>query len=1602
MKAAWWVMAVLPWLVAAAGTSEAAGRWGFEQRLDCALALEEVRWSHRAWPKSDPAARPPRDQLISDAVLAERVRSSLTRETELTEQYGFRIEPAALEQEVERMLRHSRAPARLTELLSALDDQTRAIEECLARPALVEREWLRQTQNTRVEPAAGPALHEPLIDGLALATSEPRAGVLGNDGWRVEDYPDARFGHSALWTGSELLLWGGTANGSAIDTGSRYDPATDSWAGISTRGAPSARAHHAAVWTGGEMIIWGGSRTQSSFVEDGGRYDPLSDTWRPINTTNAPLGRSHAGTVWTGTEMIVWGGQRPAFTARGDGGRYNPASDEWTTLPDGLAPAARYNPGAVWTGGEMLIWGGQSAGSSYLAGGARYNPTSNQWQPLTTTGQPSARSGHTVVWTGEELIAWGGRDADNNTLQSGGRYDPALDQWSPIAESGSPGARIDHQAVWTGSEMLIWGGNWPSYPNLGGRYDPQTNSWAPMSTSGAPIGRSAHSLTWTGSEAVVFGGSRGSSSARNDGGRYDPATDSWNPINDAGTPPHRSNHVAVWTGNEKIIWGGDGSNGARYDPATDSWAATSLLNAPAGRIRQSAIWTGTEMIIWGGIASSVVRNTGARYNPDLDHWEPTSLVDAPAPRQWHSAVWDGARMLIWGGLGSDYLNDGAAYDPVDNSWTPLPELGAPAPRVEHSAEWTGSEMIIWGGRQSLSTRLNDGARLDPASGIWTPMSEIDVPDGRYKHSSVWTGSELLVWAGNGGGRTGGLYDPVSDSWRATTLDNAPSFRQSGHASIWTGQELVIWSGWSTLLTQTGGRYDPASDSWQAISLVGAPAQRDGHSAVWTGEGMLVWGGHANAPGLWYPDRPLAPPQIRIVAQTPAPSVVGQAVEVMVEIIDPAGPPEDGQVRILADDGSQCLDAGPPLTEDGRARFACSLVFPAPGQHWLIAEFSDSASHPDLDSADSPREHRVFADQGFQLGGNLTGLLGQGLMLTLNQAETIEPTEDGPWQFATTLADGSSYAVTVSSQPANPVQTCAVAGHAGRVEGADVNHIEIICQTEAFTIGGEVSGLAGTGLVLVLNQVQTLPISEDGSFVFPDPLPDTSSWQVGVQTQPGGPAQTCTISNGEGQLAGAPVVDVLIDCQTNLYTIGGLVSGLQGAGLVLQNNGGDDRAIGGNGSFSFATALPEGSPYMITVSNQPTQPLQNCTLGNASGTVGTANVNNILVECQSEEFIVIAQAGPGGSIDPSGPQYVEQGAQPAFLITPEPGWGLAVVDGSCGGSLDGLSFTTDPVTADCSVQASFLPPAGIALASAANPATWNEPVEMTVTVSGDTDPPADGMVTIEADSGESCFSPAADLQIDNQAIYRCSMSFATTGSRQLIAHFEGSSSHADGQSEPLEQDVRRNSLTEVNGMQPEAGQYVGQAYWVEVSVYGEDPTGTITVSDDLNSQCQFSLEDQEQGCELVSTQAGIRTITAHYPGDPDHFASQGSRQYLLAGPEPVSLVFETEPTNGLVDQPLNPGPRIHALDALGNLATSAEPFIVTLSLSGGHPEAKLTGTLQQSVSEGVAEFPNLTIDRPGDDYRLHASDDQQALEPAESEPFRIQRDGLFADRFEAGG
>src|SRR2546430_7178296 len=104
-----------------------------------------------------------------------------------------------------------------------------------------------------------------------------------------------------------MLVRGGF-NGRGLNTGGRYNPSTDSWTATSTTNAPAGRDGHTAVWTGSEMIVWGGFTATSGVTNTGGRYNPNTDSWTATSTTNAPAGRYDHTAVWTGSEMIVWGG----------------------------------------------------------------------------------------------------------------------------------------------------------------------------------------------------------------------------------------------------------------------------------------------------------------------------------------------------------------------------------------------------------------------------------------------------------------------------------------------------------------------------------------------------------------------------------------------------------------------------------------------------------------------------------------------------------------------------------------------------------------------------------------------------------------------------------------------------------------------------------------------------------------------------------------------------------------------------------------------------------------------------------------------------------------------------------------------------------------------------------------------------------------------------------------------------------------------------------------------------------------------------------------------------------------------------------------------
>jgi len=457
-------------------------------RINYQRAIDEVYWRHSNWPAG--TAKPELDRVASLAGTAARVDNYLSKSNTLKP--GTLISDEMLIAEVRRIFSTTRNPEMLGEICAALGNDPYLIAECVARPLLVNRVSVNS-------PVAVPSAAVPEgCDDAWSATSS--AGTLSG-----------RYGATAVWTGTELLIWGGYGDNNYWNTGARYDPAVNAWSPISTVGAPTGRRYHVAVWSGSEMIVWGGSSKSSFFNNTGGRYNPFNDTWVPMTTANAPSGRYAHTAVWTGREMIVWGGNASTvFTTTG--ALYYPTSDSWVPMsqPSGFG-GRRYHT-AIWTGNEMIVWGGQA--STDLNTGARYNPSSNSWALISTAGAPSPRSLHTAVWTGGEMIVWGGSQSSSPYyLGTGARYNPSTDRWTSVSTSGAPGPRTDHSAVWTGREMIVWGGaSSLGSVNTGGRFDPSTNTWRATTLAGAPSPRYFHSAVWTGTEMLIWGPDGGAGS----------------------------------------------------------------------------------------------------------------------------------------------------------------------------------------------------------------------------------------------------------------------------------------------------------------------------------------------------------------------------------------------------------------------------------------------------------------------------------------------------------------------------------------------------------------------------------------------------------------------------------------------------------------------------------------------------------------------------------------------------------------------------------------------------------------------------------------------------------------------------------------------------------------------------------------------------------------------------------------------------------------------------------------------------------------------------------------------------------------------------------
>lgn len=289
---------------------------------------------------------------------------------------------------------------------------------------------------------------------------------------------------------------------------------------------------------------------------------------------------------------------------------------------------------------------------------------------------------------------------------------------------------------------------------------------------------------------------------------------------------------------------------------------------------------------------------------------------------------------------------------------------------------------------------------------------------------------------------------------------------------------------------------------------------------------------------------------------------------------------------------------------------------------------------------------------FSVGGMVSGLAGSGLTLRNNGGDDLQIASNGSFTFGTELASGSTYEVTVATQPTRPEQMCTVADAAGTVGRERVSTVRVTCSTNTHSVRGTVSGLQGAGLVLRNNGGDEIGIDSNGDFEFPKALANGADYNVTVKTQPSNPTQACSVENGAGKIADHDVDNVVVACTTSKFTVGGTINGLIGEGLVLANNGGDLLHVSVNDKFTFGALVPSGSPYAVTVETQPTGPLQRCDVSSGSGVVGGTNVTGITISCVTIGFDIggtlSGLAGSGLKLQ-NGSEIFEIGANGAFML-----------------------------------------------------------------------------------------------------------------------------------------------------------------------------------------------------------------------------------------------------------------------------------------------------------------------------------------------------------------
>lgn len=280
-------------------------------------------------------------------------------------------------------------------------------------------------------------------------------------------------------TAGVVVLGGTDDNGNLIDAGAFFSATEDTWQSISGPGDEGARDGHTAVWTGDRLVVWGGfpsEQTLASNNDRGYQLDPTVMEWTQLPKSGLTPRVGHT-MIWTGREIIVFGGFDADGTPLSDGGilhagRLEPdgsisagtfgdfTAGVWSRFGAELATfpfQARALHAAAWTGQYLVITGGINASNTLLKEASAYDVANDQWMRLTYD-RFEPRACHQMVFDSENVVILGGLGASDiadgavPNVTTRCTTDPITDRKDPFAWS----LKLNRQTDFPDTAAYFW------------------------------------------------------------------------------------------------------------------------------------------------------------------------------------------------------------------------------------------------------------------------------------------------------------------------------------------------------------------------------------------------------------------------------------------------------------------------------------------------------------------------------------------------------------------------------------------------------------------------------------------------------------------------------------------------------------------------------------------------------------------------------------------------------------------------------------------------------------------------------------------------------------------------------------------------------------------------------------------------------------------------------------------------------------------------------------------------------------------------------------------------------------------------------------------